>query len=81
MLLGLPIEVKPVVETARHAFCGLLHAHTSSPATDTCLKRHAGKYNTHMVLDGGEDGHAKLPVPCLPLLTMSYAYQTVTWAA
>jgi hypothetical protein len=63
MLQGLPIDVKPVVGAARRAFCGLLCAHTSSPAADLCPKRHACKYNTHMVLDGGEDGHAELPVP------------------
>jgi hypothetical protein len=34
MLQGLPIEVKPVVGAARRAFCGLLRAHTSSPAAD-----------------------------------------------
>jgi hypothetical protein len=57
------IEVKPVVGAARRAFCSLLRAHTSSPAADLCPRRHAFKYNTHMVLDGSEDGHAKLPVP------------------
>jgi hypothetical protein len=51
------------IGAARRAFCSLLSAHTSSPAADLCRKRHACKYNTHMVLDGGEDGHTELPVP------------------
>jgi hypothetical protein len=63
MLQGLPIEVKPVVGAACRALCSLLSAHTSSPAADLCPKRHACKYNSHMLRDGGEDGHAELPVP------------------
>jgi hypothetical protein len=64
MLQGLLIKVKPVVGAACRAFCSLLRAHTSSPAAaDLCRKRHACQYNTHMVQDGCEDGHAELPVP------------------
>jgi hypothetical protein len=49
MLQGQPIQVKPVVEAARRAFCSLLRAHTSGPpATDLCPKRHACKYKAHM---------------------------------
>jgi hypothetical protein len=60
------MKVKPVVGAACRAFCGLLQLaprHNSSSGAGLCRKRHACKYNTHMVLDGGEDGHAELPVP------------------
>jgi hypothetical protein len=63
MLQRLLILVEQVVGAARRAFCGLIRAHTRSLVADVCLKRHACKHNTYVVLDGGEAGHAKLPVP------------------
>jgi hypothetical protein len=70
MLQGQPIQVKPVVEAAQRAFRNLLHAHTGSPDADDCPDRHSCKYNAHMFLDGGEEGHDTLPIPAyVPALT------------
>jgi hypothetical protein len=58
-----PIDLRQVVQHAKHAFCKSIQQFSADPAADNTTERQRCKYARWMFLGGPEASHTELPVP------------------